>query len=481
LGKEANQSLLQEVIQDARTRGANNFKWFVYNVFSACFIQTPTGFVRGKFIEDVCEHLADNTYTMDITGRDHFKSTRLYADIMWRLLSEKDIGFEGWYFSYTHKLAAYHLSKLKKFIQINPFYNDIIDLKPMAGGVLSYTWDDPYKVANPKIMTVNPSGLLSFKRGIHADHIYVDDPFQDESDKKIDPANIVKINNIIKSNLISMVNKGGTCRIVGTPQTEYDFFFDSNMQNLFKYWNVPAITDEPNQQVLWPEWKTFDDLIKLRDVLGIRLFNKEYMALPTSAVDSYIPRDTLIKHSTLEPLPFGHHLELNNEMVVAGFDVGQKVHPSHLAIWLRKPTLNDVNETIIMYKQLFTRWFDNWEYMKQIDFLNTAIEFFNISILRYDNTRAEFMGFAEQGLLSDKMEPVTFTSKSVNVMAANFGTIVETDRAEFINEKRQINQILAVNNELKAVAGPEGHGDAFWSNALALFEEPDRQPNLRWI
>lgn len=417
---------------------------------------------------------------MDVTGRDHFKSTRLYADIMWRLLSERDTGFEAWYFSYAHKLANYHLIKLKKMIQSNPFFTGINDLKPTAEGILSYTWDDPRDPA-AKIMTVNPSGLLSFKRGIHAEHIYVDDPFQDESDKKLDPTSIIKINNVMKSNLMSMVKKGGTIRVVGTPQTEHDFFFAPEMREWFVPWISPAIVDEPNKVAIWPEWKSYDDLVALRNILGDRLFNKEYMALPNSAVDSYIDKQMLLDLAKLEPWTWGHHTELNNEMVTAGFDIGQKVHPSHLAVFLRKRVLNDEGEVEIHYEQIYQRWLDHWEYTKQIEFLNTAIEFFNIDVLRYDNTRAEFMGFAEQGILSDRMEPVTLNHSNEASMAANFNALVETEKATFINDRRQINQILAVNNDLKAIAGPDGHGDSFWSNALALVQEADKNPSIRWL
>lgn len=458
-----------------------DFRWFVYNIFSACFLNSPSGFIGGDYIDDVCKHIDDNDFTMDISGRDHFKSTRLYADIMYRLIKEKDTGFEAWYFSFSQKFATYHIGKIKEMIRSNPYYDDIHDLKPTAEGVISYTWDDPHKVVNPRKMTVRPSGLLSFKRGIHAEHIYVDDPFQDESDKKLDAANIIKINTIMKSNIISMVKPGGTCRVVGTPQTEHDFFFDESMQAKFTHWIKPAVVDEHNKVALWPEWKTYDELMALKKLLGDRIFSKEYMATPVSAVDSYIDRQKLYSLATAEQLDFGHHLEFNNELVYAGFDIGQKVHPAHLAVWLRKIEYNDNNEQVVKWTQLYQKFMDHWQYTKQIEFLNAAIEFFNIEVLRYDNTRAEFMGFAEQGILSDRMEPWTLNSKNEASLAANFGTIVDTERAAFINDQRQLNQILAVNNDLKAIPGPEGHGDSFWSNALAMYEEPDKSPSVRWL
>jgi hypothetical protein len=129
LDRETLTAIAPKVIAQVRQRAAGDFRWFVHNVFSASF----DNWVDGQYIDDVVTHLEDNPFTMDVTGRNHFKSTRLYADIMWRLLSEKDTGWEGWYFSFSHELAAYHISKVKDVVthsllessttnrQLNPF------------------------------------------------------------------------------------------------------------------------------------------------------------------------------------------------------------------------------------------------------------------------------------------------------------------------------------------------------------------------
>ena len=56
-------------------------------------------------------------------------------------------------------------------------------------------------------------------------------------------------------------------------------------------------------------------------------------------------------------------------------------------------------------------------------------------------------------------------------MASNFERLVLNKRIELINNERMINQILVVNNNLDAIVTPEGHGDSFWSIAMAVIDK----------
>ena len=53
-------------------------------------------------------------------------------------------------------------------------------------------------------------------------------------------------------------------------------------------------------------------------------------------------------------------------------------------------------------------------------------------------------------------------------MAQIFEEFVHSGRLKLFRDGRQTNQILSVNNELKAPETPQGHGDAFFSIAMAL-------------
>ena len=61
-----------------------------------------------------------------------------------------------------------------------------------------------------------------------------------------------------------------------------------------------------------------------------------------------------------------------------------------------------------------------------------------------------------------------FTTKSKNTMAQIFEQYVHSDNLYLIKDERQRQQIISVNNELKAPETPMGHGDAFFSIAMAL-------------
>ena len=53
-------------------------------------------------------------------------------------------------------------------------------------------------------------------------------------------------------------------------------------------------------------------------------------------------------------------------------------------------------------------------------------------------------------------------------MAQVFETYIHSGNLKLLKDERQKQQILSVNNELKAPETPMGHGDAFFSIAMAL-------------
>jgi hypothetical protein len=430
-------------------------------VFSASF----ECFVGGDYIDDVCSGMEAHDWTMDVTGRDMFKSTRLYAQVMYDIFTaETDV--EGHYFSYISTLSRYHLAKVKQMISRNPFYKGMKDLNTQSDSIIDY-WNGKARVS------VTPEGLLSFKRGIHADRIYIDDPLKDP-ENKLAPVTIHRINRIITTEVYPMVNKGGKCRIVGTPQTYDDFFFDEQLQTKFKTRIRDSIVDEANKISLWPEWKTFAELMTIREIIGEKTFNQEYRAKPAYTEDSFITRKSLQK--LVDPDLINQREYDGDNDVVAGYDIGKHKHPAHLAVFER---WKDEQRGVYMYKELLSQWFDNWDYEAQVNHLIEIIMLFNISILRYDNTRGEFEGFDEQGKLPKQMKPVIFGLRSKNAMAASFDSIVTGERASFINDKRQIDQILAVTSDLQAFESAEGHGDSFWSVAMALTEEKEKVYRVR--
>lgn len=461
-------------------KAADDFQYFLDNIFALSFDE----YTSGQYVHDVATHMGQHSHAMYITGRGHFKSTRLYARAMWRILRLKyyQRSREGWYFSYNADMSSYHLQKIRELISRNIFYRDATNFKIQTDSVLGFAWvRKGMDVEHSPKYIMKPAGLLVFKRGIHADDIYVDDPLKDP-ENKLRPTVIFKVNRIIKTELLPMVNKGGECYVVGTPQTNDDFFFDADLQTLFATWFTPAVLDRRKGIALWPEWLSFEELMKIERAITPKIFAQEYMASPVYNEDSYLNRDQVINASVELCWPKKDWDEaLADEYVVAGFDIGKKVHPSHLAIFIRTFYTDEDGNTLARFRQIYSYWMDGWKYEKQYKYLNDIIGLFNISILYYDNTRAEFEGFAEQGLLNPAMAPVVLNARNETKMAANMDALLERGDVTFINERRQQSQLLAVDNTLDAMESPEGHGDSFWSVGMALQEQDDGSISIRSV
>lgn len=446
---------------------ANGFDYFIRIVFAQSFAKMG-GLVYGQYIRDVAEEINDYDWTMDISARDHFKSTRLYACVMYDIFTSED-DLECHYFSYMSSMACYHITKIKKLIEMNFYFIDCQDRS--YGSLSSIRMINHYG----KTYTCVPEGLLTFKRGIHAERVYIDDPLKDP-ENKLAPRSILQVNQVMKMEIFPMIKKGGHCRIVGTPQTNVDFFFDENMAKRYHRTIKPAIVDEVKGIALFPEWKSFEELIEIRETIGEKVFNQEYMTKPSYSEDSYIERGRLMAcvNADLEPQKIynGEH------DVVGGMDLGKKAHPSHITLFER---WRDNETGKWKYRQLLSKWLDGVDYKDQLNIVTALCDDFKVVKLRYDNTRAEFEAFAEQGLLPRCMEAVVFGMRKNQEMAVSFETVVKEERCQLINDVRQIDQILQVNSELQAVESPMGHGDSFWSNALALYEPKEATYRIRTL
>ncbi|MCK5609007.1 hypothetical protein KAR91_44445 [Candidatus Pacearchaeota archaeon] len=484
-----------EVSKAVEAASYDNFRVFTYFIFSASF----DNFKTGNHVARMCDLLQRNPWTMRVSARDHFKSTSFYDLLMWKIWRLKKYPHdEEWkYFSYKKGMAAYHLSeepgKLKYLIQNNIFFNDIIDLKPTAEFIHKYTWDDN------KFISIAPSGLRSFARGTHCHGVIIDDPFQDP-ENKMKLTDIYKINDKIKSNVIDMPHEEGELHIAGTAQTTEDFFFDEIFQSEFIFKNQPVMKTTPcsveqclkkfkdldkidclscsnykvkSGQVLWPEHQPYVRIMKKRRLQGERINNQEYFCSPSYAEDAFFLMAQLkpvIGELSGNGYPVDTKRPTDND-VSAYLDIGKKQHPSHLSVFEK------AGKKAIMLHQKFM---DGWDYIRQIDYCNRAIENFEISWFEFDNTRGEFEVFIEQHKLPKPMHPCVHTIKKKGQMSGAFNERVENKSVELIDDLRLAKSILSVTNDLQAVETPEGHGDAFWSCGGALMGISKTFDYSRW-
>lgn len=432
-------------------------KYFVNNIFNQSFEK----FIGGEHVDWTADFLQNNLQTSRVSARDHFKSTSLYSFFMWELLNKSDsrVDREYHYFSHTSKLAAYHISKIKSAIRINPFFVDLVDMKTQAEGVIKYRWK-----GSEVAFTIEPQGMLEFKRGLHCNGgVFVDDPFQDPA-SKLDPKIITRINDIMKTQIMAIPNETAFLHIAGTAQTKEDFFFDKDFLGRFQSATLPAIKDAKNQIVLWPEWMGWDELMARKKEIGERIFNQEYLCVPFYAANVFFTEDQILEMMFNIPnVPFNNGRDPKGNDIIAGWDLGKHRHPAHFSVF---EIVGDKDEG--EWIQLHQHFFDGEDYKDQLEYIELAIDKLEIDRVYYDATRGEIEVVAEKGDLPKEFMGVNLGLKKKNALATEFDKKRTNKKIKLITDERQKRSIMSVLNDLKAIETPEGHGDAFFSICLSL-------------
>jgi len=268
---------------------------------------------------------------------------------------------------------------------------------------------------------------------------------------------MAKIEDHFLTESLFIPNQGVPVVIVGTPMMPGDLLTVLEKDDRFVTRKLPALDPEPGRRVLMPELYSEEWLLEQQKAKP-KSFASEFLLQPHFNMEAYFDSEDIEKceDATLRSSPTTlKHTFDEDEDVFAGFDVGKKRHPSHLVIFKRK------GERI---EQIHQSWLDGWDYSEQIVYLNEAAENFQITKGYIDNTRGEL----EDRGLNRVWHPLSFSLKSKNNMAHIFEEYVHSGNLFLIQDHRQRQQILSVNNELKAPETPMGHGDAFFSIAMAL-------------
>lgn len=463
---------------DIMERAYDSFHVFVTEIFSCSIDILKDGkFTNGEYVKEICEWYEANRKTVRVSARDHMKSMSIYAIVMWKIykIFYDKTSLEGHYFSYKKSMAEYHIGKIKTAIESNRWFLGLVDQKSTAQSIISYTWD------GVKRFTLHPGGLLEFKRGIHSPFIVIDDPLQDPENKLV-PVTIKKINTIMKTQVLDMVQD--EIHIVGTAQTEFDFYFDKDFTHRFAVRVDPAVKDEMNKVALWPEWMNYDELMSKKRERGERIFNQEYLCSPSYTEDAFIHKARLMKVinpalTNYTPGKWRKEIERRTEKkeetrntMVGGWDLGKKNHPSHFVIFEHSGKKRI---------QRVSKWFDRVDYSEQLEIISEYCDAFEIDELYYDGTRGEMEMQDEQGRLPACMTGVHFGVKNKHSMATAFDLSIERDQIELLNDQRQTGQICIVNNDLQAPETPEGHGDSFWSIGMSFLDETSEDINISFL
>ena len=448
-----------EEIEEKLKKAINDFDYFIKTIFKESY----DDWIDAPHLDEWTNRVQNNKKTATLSARKHLKSTTMYALIMWKLLRCIDHSEKWMYMSYTEPMSHYHTQNIKQLIRRNPFFNGFKDLT-QAEGIIKYTID------GKNVFSCVPAGILSFNRGWHGYGVICDDILADP-ENELNPAVIRKINTAFFVEVMSLPIEGGELHLVGTAQHQEDLFFTIKEKSPSFNWRMyKAILDEPNKKTLWPEMFNYERLIEIRDEeIGEKAFNKEYMCSPVWTEDAFFTRDKILKSINVNLRNSTYPDKTKFKKIIAGWDIGKHTHPSHFCVFVKENN---------KYQMIWEEFFDRADYNLQLRKVNQYVELLNIDALYYDATRGELEAFYEQGLMDRRVfKPVVFKVQTKHAMASNFEKIINEGRMELINDNRMINQILCVNNNLDAIETDEGHGDAFWSIAMALSEETIKTAN----
>ena len=406
----------------------------------------------GVLAEDIEECLETGQNYVAVLPRFHFKSTIMGdAFSVWRLLkAPRDCSVL--YLSYSDGMARYHLSEINKTVSRNPILTSLMDNRsPKADYSFRY-------YINKRPMEIMHGGLFSFKRGMHVNGALIADDVLRDPENPLNTSQITKVEDHFMTESLFIPLKGVPVVVLGTPMMPGDLLTKLQKDDRFKSRVLPALDPVPNRRVLMPELYNEEWLLQQQEARP-KSFASEFLLQPHFATEAYFNEEEITKceDETLRNHPASNIYKKKDEheQLFAGFDVGKKRHPSHLVIFRR------VGEKL---EQVHQSWLDGWSYSDQIEYLNDIAKNFDLEKGYIDNTRGEL----EDRGLDPVWHAMHFTLKSKRTMAQIFEEYVSKSNMTLIQDSRQKEQIVSVSNELKAPETPMGHGDAFFSVAMAL-------------
>ena len=404
----------------------------------------------GVLAEDIEQCIQEGKNYVAVLPRFHFKSTILgHAFSVWRLLTApRDCSVL--YLSYSDGMARYHIAEINKAVQRNPILTEWMKSRsPKADFSFRYH-------INNKPMEIGHGGLFSFKRGMHVNGALIADDVLRDPDNPLNLSQLYKVEDHFLTESMFIPLKGVPVIVLGTPMMPGDLLTKLQDDERFKSRVLPALDPVPGRRVLMPELYNEEWLLQQQKARP-KSFASEFMLIPHSSTESYFDDaeiracedKTLQNYSVSKTYPGDE-----GDQLFAGFDVGKKRHPSHLVIFKKSGT---------QLTQVHQSWLDGWSYSDQIQYLNDVVENFPINKGYIDNTRGEL----EDRGLNEVWKSMSFTVKSKNTMTQVLENYVTSSNLKLLVDERQRQQIISVNNNLKAPETPLGHGDAFFSIAMA--------------
>ena len=447
-------NLLSEGLVSQEKYQVGSFKDFLRNVWSQSF-DHPEYFQAwhvGVLADDIQECVETGKNYVAVLPRFHFKSTLLgHAFSVWRLLTApRDCSVL--YLSYADHMARYHIAEINKAVSRNPVLTELMENRnPKADYSARF-------FINKKPMEIMHGGLFSFKRGMHVNGALIADDVLRDPENPLNMGQITKVEDHFMTESLFIPLKGVPVIVLGTPMMPGDLLSKLQEDSRFKSRVLPALDPIPGRRVLMPELYSEEWLLE-QQAARPKSFASEFMLIPHFSTEAYFDEEDITKceYDYLRSAPATQvYKDIDvGDYIFGGFDVGKKRHPSHLVLFRKRGD---------KVEQIHQSFLEGWSYSDQIQYLNDVAENFNLTTGYVDNTRGEL----EDRGLDMRWLSMTFTQKSKNTMAHIFEQFIHSGKLKLIKDERQKQQILSVSNELKAPDTPLGHGDAFFSIAMAL-------------
>ena len=481
---DAVHELVTDLTNDTTIDVPETFKEFVQTIWKYSFPNPELFDIWhvGFICDELDRALDEGQNFVCVLPRGHWKSTILgHGYTIWQLMRTKASSRSLLYASYNHDMVRYHVRTMKDEIRANPLLANEWFTKDLARGADNAI---RYQTADGGIVRVEMAGVTQFKRGLHTNAGMVVDDILKDANSPIDPGELPKIKDLFFRALMPIPNPGTPTVVVGTPMAPGDLLATLISDEKFNNVVLPAFDPVPGRHVLAPEIRD-EGWLNAYKKSNRSSFSSEYMLQPHFGTEGYFTEEEIEKCEDSELKPYrrtiNHVDDLTEdyEWVVAGYDVGKRRHPSHLAIFGKRKEDGHV-------VQLYHEFVRGMSYQSQVDILNQVANHFEIDKGYIDNTDR---ALEERGLQTDntqglsneehsetvkhlrglnrKWDMMHFTRRSKNNMAAKFEHYVVSGKLHLLPDAVQKEQILVVNRDLQAAETPNGHGDSFWSIALA--------------
>ena len=407
--------------------------------------------IRGQFLFDALRDLEQHDRLLVLSSRGFAKSTTARMEMAYYILTSQ-ISMRIGVVSSTPTQANMQVNNLKRAVEGNEIIRSLVkDLKTKAENHIKY------KNHHRAIIEVIPIGLTTSVRGDHfrGGIIYLDDCMRDPQGSNILTAtNIDQLNRAVKRVITPMIHSNTKVRIIGTPLSSRDFYYDKDFTADFKIRIKPALDqfDQSNFEELYPtKW-----LHERRNQIGKAEFMAEYMVQPLLESDSYFDYESVKKCINKNLVNLTRYQ--GKYRVLMGIDIAsaskKSKHNTHIVIF------KVVGDKLI---QLYSGWLQGQPFVAQLLIIKKLITDFKVEVAYIDNTNKTFDFAFEQGLAPAELIPIHISRATKETMASCLDTLFTHGDIQLLPDDKQTNQLMQVQADLDIKVSAIGHGDAFTS------------------